>query len=104
MGHCCRSGDLRDFELGHEMELSELKSQWNRVLDEVERVNRIAWLAYFDARLETLKDETLYLDFSDPAKLAGGHDFTKARKAEHRQTLESAIKSVTGHSIKIVER
>lgn len=86
------------------MELSELKSLWNQVLDEVERTNRIAWLAYFDARLSNLTDETLYLDFSDPAKLAGDHDFTKARKPEYRQTLESAIKSVTGHSIKIVER
>ena len=33
------------------MELLELKSVWNDVLDELEAANRIAWLAFFDALL-----------------------------------------------------
>ena len=53
------------------MNLSDLKSQWNQVLDEVERINRVAWLAYFDARLAKLEGGKLYLDFSDPAILYG---------------------------------
>jgi hypothetical protein len=56
--------------------LVQLKESWNDVLDRVERANRVAWLAYFDARLVSLEDGVLLVDFSDPAKLSGGHDYT----------------------------
>jgi hypothetical protein len=85
------------------MNLSDLKSQWNQVLDEVERINRVAWLAYFDARLAKLEGGKLYLDFSDPAKLAGGHDYAKARKPELRSVVEGAIKTVTGESLEVID-
>ena len=50
------------------MQLSELKSFWNQVLDELEAPNRIAWLAFFDARLASLESGVLTLDFSDATK------------------------------------
>lgn len=85
------------------MELLQLKSQWNQVLDEVERVNRIAWLAYFDARLARIESGKLYLDFSDATKLAGDHDFSLARKPQLREVLESAIKAITGEFLEVVD-
>ena len=45
------------------MELSELKSQWNEVLFALESRNRVAWLTFFDARLASLDDSNLKLDF-----------------------------------------
>jgi hypothetical protein len=83
------------------MDLVELKSHWNQVLDELEQSNRIAWLAYFDGRLAKFEDGFLTLDFSDAAKLAGGHDFTHVRKSEHRKALELAIEKVTGMNIQV---
>jgi hypothetical protein len=85
------------------MDLVELKSHWNQVLDELEQSNRIAWLAYFDGRLAKLEDGSLTLDFSDPAKLAGGHDFTHVRKSEHRRALELAIKKITGLNLQVID-
>jgi hypothetical protein len=85
------------------IDLIELKSRWNDVLDLLERSNRIAWLAYFDGRLSGLSEGELTLDFSDAAKLAGDHDYTYVRKNEHRKALEDAIKEVTGEEIKVVE-
>ena len=61
--------------------LVALKSEWNQVLDLVERANRVAWLAYFDARLVSINDGVLLVDFSDPAKLSGGHDYSSSRSA-----------------------
>ena len=85
------------------MEISELKSQWTEILDLLERRNRIAWLAYFDGRLSALTDGVLTLDFRDAAKLAGDHDYTHVRKAEHRRALEEAIREVTGVNITVKE-
>lgn len=85
------------------MEIAELKSQWTEILDLLERRNRIAWLAYFDGRLSALTDGVLTLDFRDAAKLAGDHDYTHVRKAEHRLALEEAIREVTGVDITVKE-
>lgn len=85
------------------IELPELKNRWTEVLDILERANRIAWLAYFDGRLSELSEGRLTLDFRDAAKLAGDHDYTHVRKAEHRKALEAAIKEVTGERIEVVE-
>ena len=85
------------------MEIAELKSHWNEILDNLERKNRVAWLAYFDGRLSALNDGVLTLDFRDAAKLAGDHDYTHVRKEEHRLALEEAIKEVTGVGITIKE-
>jgi hypothetical protein len=85
------------------IDLPELKNRWTEVLDTLERANRIAWLAYFDGRLSELSEGRLTLDFRDAAKLAGDHDYTYVRKAEHRKALEAAIKEVTGERIEVVE-
>lgn len=84
--------------------LNELKSRWNEILDCVERNNRVAWLAYFDGRLVSLDAGILTIDFSDPAKLSGSHDYTTSRSASLREILEKAILEVTGEKISVVEK
>ena len=84
--------------------LEELKSEWNQVLDRVERTNRVAWLAYFDARLVSLEDGVLLVDFSDPAKLSGGHDYSSSRSTNLKAVLEKSIEEVTGEKITVSER
>lgn len=86
-----------------QMELLELKSRWNEILDLLERRNRVAWLAYFDGRLSALTEGKLTMDFRDAEKLAGGHDYTHVRKEEHRLALEEAIREVTSEEIEVVE-
>ena len=85
------------------MSLDELKNQWNQVLDYVESRNRIAWLAFFDARLVSLSGDALTLSFIDAEKLGGKHDFKSARNPEHIALLQEAIKSVVGINLEIVE-
>ena len=84
--------------------LVQLKESWNDVLDRVERTNRVAWLAYFDARLVSLEDGVLLIDFSDPAKLSGGHDYSSSRSANLRAVLEKSIEEVTGEKITVSEK
>ncbi len=86
------------------MTLSQLKDRWNDILDHVEKENRIAWLAYFDARLVSLHNGELILDFSDPDKLSGAHDYTSARSAQLRGVLEKAIATITDEEIRVIER
>jgi hypothetical protein len=92
-------------ETAHEkskMNLVEIKLRWNEVLDHLEAENRIAWLAFFDARLVSLDNEILKLSFIDAEKLAGSHDFTTVRKPEHRAALENSITQVLGISLAII--
>ena len=83
---------------------SQLKESWNEVLDRVERANRVAWLAYFDARLVSLEGGVLLVDFSDPAKLSGGHDYSSSRSAHLKAVLEKSIEEVMGEKITVSER
>ncbi len=85
------------------MNLAEIKSKWNDVLDLLESRDRIAWIAYFDARLALLEDGVLTLHFVDAEKLSGAHDYKATRNDRIRGALEEAIKEVTGLSLKIVE-
>lgn len=85
------------------MDLIELKSKWNDVLDLLERRDRVAWIAYFDARLVSLNENVLTLQFIDAEKLSGAHDYKATRNERIRSALETAIKEVTGHEIKITE-
>ena len=78
------------------MELLELKSVWNDVLDELEATNRIAWLAFFDARLASLKNQILTLDFSDASKFQDGHDLKSTVSNDTHVALIAAIKKITG--------
>jgi hypothetical protein len=81
------------------MELLELKGRWNEVLDELEATNRIAWLVFFDARLASLSNETLTLDFSDATKFPDGHDLKSAVSNASSESLVAVIEKVTGLSV-----
>ena len=84
------------------MELSELKTHWNDVLDYLESHNRVAWLAFFDARLVSLDNKILKLSFIDAEKLSGAHDFSTIRKSEHIAALEESINKILGISLAII--
>ena len=83
------------------MQLSELKSFWNQVLDELEATNRIAWLAFFDARLASLEDGVLTLDFSDATKFQEGHDLKKTLPEKSHSALTDAIKKIVGIEVRL---
>jgi hypothetical protein len=83
------------------MELTELKGRWNDVLDELEATDRIAWLAFFDARLAALSEGVLTLDFSDATKFQDGHDLKKTLPESSHKSLVAAIKKVTGITLSL---
>ena len=83
------------------MELNELKGRWNEVLDELEATDRIAWLAFFDARLADLDDDVLTLDFSDATKFQDGHDLKKTLPEHSHKALIAAIEKVTGLTLSL---
>jgi hypothetical protein len=86
------------------MELEQIKERWNNVLDLLLEKDRIAWLAFFDARLVSYENNQLTLDFSDSQKFANSHDFKQTRNPDHIQLLISSIKTVLGISPAIIER
>ena len=45
--------------------LTKIRARWNELLDLVEKRDRVVWIAYFDARLESFENGRLTLDFSD---------------------------------------
>jgi hypothetical protein len=83
--------------------LNEIRNRWNEVLDLVETRDRIVWIAYFDARLESFENGRLTLDFSDANKLATGHNYAEAR-IRHRAALQGAIYDILGISVVVVEK
>jgi len=85
------------------MELAEIRGHWNQVLDELESTNRIAWIAYFDARLSSFSDGVLTLDFSDSRKFATSHEYSETRPTL-KSALVEAIKSVIGIDVEVVEQ
>lgn len=76
------------------LNLAEIKTRWNDVLDELESIDRVAWLAYFDGRLVSFKDGILTLDFADPNKFSGGHDYSKVRHDRFRPALEGVLREI----------
>jgi len=82
--------------------LPEIKTRWNEVLDLVEQENRVAWLAFFDARLVSFDKKQLKLSFVDAEKLSGVHDFKAMRKESHRKVLEQACVEIFGEQIEII--
>ena len=86
------------------MELSQIKLQWNEVLDLLLEKDRIAWLAFFDARLVSFENNQLTLDFADSQKFANPHDFKKTRNPSHTKSLIEAIERVFGFTPTIIER
>ena len=85
------------------MELAEIRGQWNQILDELESTNRIAWIAYFDARLSSFNDGVLTLDFSDSRKFAASHEYSETRP-NLKSALVEAIKSTIGIDVEVVEQ
>ena len=83
------------------MELNELKGRWNEVLDELESTDRIAWLAFFDARLADLNDDVLTLDFSDATKFLDGHDLKKTLPESSHKSLTAAIQRIVGVTLEL---
>jgi len=78
------------------MTLPEIRGRWNDVLDHLESQDRVAWIAYFDARLAQFDGHTLTLDFSDARKFAGGHEYSPTR-----EKLENSLKSSITHILAI---
>jgi hypothetical protein len=85
------------------MELDQIRAQWNQVLDALESENRVAWIAYFDARLSKYDNGTLSLDFSDSRKFATSHEYSETRP-NLKAALVSAIHEVLGLSVDIREQ
>lgn len=85
------------------MELAEIRTQWNQVLDALESANRVAWIAYFDARLVSYDNGILTLDFSDSRKFAASHEYAETRP-NLKSALIEAIESTLGIRVEIAER
>ncbi|NCV35073.1 MAG: hypothetical protein EBX09_04475 [Actinobacteria bacterium] len=83
--------------------IQDIKARWNDVLDALERKDRVAWLAYFDGRLVSFEGGVLTLDFSDPNKFEGGHDYSKVRIERFRPALEEELKEIFGVVISVQE-
>ena len=84
------------------LSLSELRSRWNDVLDHLESHDRVAWIAYFDARLAEFDGAKLSLDFSDSRKFSGGHEYSPTRE-KLQNSLISSIKASLNLDIQIEE-
>ena len=84
------------------MELEQIRNRWNDVLDTLESHNRIAWIAYFDARLISLSDGVLTLDFSDSRKFATSHEYSETRP-NLKAALVASIQEVLGLTVEIKE-
>jgi hypothetical protein len=85
------------------MELVEIRAKWNEVLDALESENRVAWIAYFDARLSSFENGILTLDFSDSRKFATSHEYSETRP-NLKSALQAAIKSAIGMDVEIKEQ
>jgi hypothetical protein len=85
------------------MEIAQIRTRWNDVLDNLESHNRIAWIAYFDARLISYIDGILTLDFSDSRKFATSHEYSETRP-NLKAALISSIYQVLGITVEIQEQ
>jgi len=85
------------------MEIEQIRGRWNDVLDNLEANNRIAWIAFFDARLISHGDGILTLDFSDSRKFATSHEYSDTRP-NLKAALVSSIEEVLGIHVEIREQ
>jgi hypothetical protein len=85
------------------MDLNEIRGRWNEVLDALLIQDRVAWLAFFDARLAEFDGKTLTLDFSDSRKLGSAHEFSEARDRA-QQLLTLTIHTLFSLDVTIVEK
>jgi hypothetical protein len=89
--------------MNSDLTVADFRARWNEVLDQLERANRVAWMAFFDGRLESFDNGRLTLDFTDPAKLSMGHDYREARLRMVPQ-LQSVIRDIFGISVVVLEK
>ncbi len=89
--------------MNSDFSLETLKASWNQVLDAVLEVDRVAWLLWFDARLVKLDGNVLEVSFADSEKFSGDHNFKSARKPEQTAKLVSAIFTITGMKLEVIE-
>ena len=89
--------------MNSEFSLETLKVSWNQVLDAVLEVDRVAWLLCFDARLVKLDGNVLEVSFADSEKFSGDHNYKSARKPEQTAKLTSAIFTITGMKLEVIE-
>ena len=80
--------------------LADLRSRWNEVLDILEKNDRIIWMAFFDARLASLEESVLTLDYSDSAKFSGAHGYSNTRVTQ-LESLQEAIKTIFNVELEI---
>jgi len=85
------------------MEIEQIRSRWNDVLDDLESHNRVAWIAYFDARLISFQDGVITLDFSDSRKFATSHEYSETRP-NLKAALIASIDLVLGLKVEIREQ
>ena len=85
------------------MEIEQIRSRWNDVLDTLEAHNRIAWIAYFDARLTSFENGLLTVDFSDSRKFATAHEYSETRP-NLKAALVASIQQVLGLTVDIREQ
>lgn len=85
------------------MEIEQIRSRWNDVLDDLESHNRVAWIAYFDARLISFQDGVITLDFSDSRKFATSHEYSETRP-NLKTALIASIDQVLGLKVEIREQ
>ena len=80
--------------------LADLRSRWNEVLDLLEKSDRITWMAFFDARLASLEESVLTLDYSDSAKFGGAHGYSSTR-VKQQEILQEAIREIFNVELEI---
>jgi hypothetical protein len=85
------------------MELREIRDRWNEVLDALLAIDRIAWLAFFDARLADFDGRVLTLDFADSRKLGSAHEYSESRIKQHA-LLVSTIKELLHIDVELYEK
>ncbi len=85
------------------MEIEQIRNQWNDVLDNLESHNRVAWIAYFDARLISFENGIITLDFSDSRKFATSHEYSETRP-NLKAALVASIREVLGLTVDIREQ
>ena len=89
--------------MNSDFSLETLKASWNQILDAVLEVDRVAWLLWFDARLVKLDGNVLEVSFADSEKFSGDHNYKSARKPEQTAKLVSAIFTITGMKLEVIE-
>lgn len=85
------------------MEIGQIRSRWNDVLVALESNNRVAWIAYFDARLISFENGVITLDFSDSRKFATSHEYSQTRP-NLKAALIASIDQVLGLKVEIREQ